>query len=89
MGIRRLGITKEERTAQLIGRALSDFGLDLEAVGYYLSKQPYTVFVRGLTVLESAEYNKENIDQLKLGYYNDRLFQQGRNTCGTLDGVQR
>lgn len=74
MAIRRLGITKEERTAQLIGRALSDFTLDLEAVGYYLSKQPYTVFSRGLTVLESAEYNKENTDQLKLGYYNDRLF---------------
>lgn len=74
MGLRRLGITKEERTAQLIGKALCDFTLDLEAVGYYLSKQPYTVFARGLTVLESAEYNKENIDQLKLGYYNDRLF---------------
>ena len=89
MAIRRLGITKEERTAQLIGRALSDFTLDLEAVGYYLSKQPYTVFSRGLTVLESAEYNKENVDQLKLGYYNDRLFQQSRNPSGTLDRVQR
>ena len=74
MTFRRVGITKEEKTAQLIGRALSDFTLDLEAVGYYLSKQPYTVFSRGLTVLESAEYNKENVDQLKLGYYNDRLF---------------
>lgn len=74
MSIRRLGITKEERTAQLIGKALSDFTLDLEAVGYYLSKQPYTVFSRGLTVLESAEYNKENTEQLRLGYYNDRLF---------------
>ncbi len=74
MSLRRLGVTKEERTAQLIGRALSDFTLDLEAVGYYLSKQPYTVFSRGLTVLESAEYNKENIEQLRLGYYNDRLF---------------
>ncbi len=74
MSLRRLGITKEERTAQLIGRALSDFTLDLEAVGYYLSKQPHTVFSRGLTVLESAEYNKENVEQLRLGYYNDRLF---------------
>jgi hypothetical protein len=74
MSFRRLGITKEEKTAQLIGRALSDFTLDLEAVGFYLSKQPYTVFSRGLTVLESAEYNKENMDQLRLGYYNDRLF---------------
>jgi hypothetical protein len=74
MTFRRLGITKEEKTAQLIGRALCDFTLDLEAVGYYLSKQPYTVFSRGLTVLESAEYNKENIEQLRLGYYNDRLF---------------
>lgn len=74
MGFRRLGVTKEERTAQVIGRALSDFTLDLEAVGFYLSKQPYTVFSRGLTVLESAEYNKENVEQLRLGYYNDRLF---------------
>lgn len=74
MGFRRLGVTKEERTAQVIGRALSDFTLDLEAVGFYLSKQPYTIFSRGLTVLESAEYNKENVEQLRLGYYNDRLF---------------
>ena len=74
MSFRRLGITKEERIAQAIGRALSDFTLDLEAVGYYLSKQPYTIFSRGLTVLESAEYNKENIEQLRKGYYNDRLF---------------
>ncbi len=74
MSLRRLGVTKEERTAQLIGKALSDFTLDLEAVGYYLSKQPHTVFSRGLTVLESAEYNKENTEQLRLGYYNDRLF---------------
>ena len=74
MSFRRLGVTKEEKTAQLIGRALSDFTLDLEAVGFYLSKQPHTIFSRGLTVLESAEYNKENMDQLRLGYYNDRLF---------------
>jgi hypothetical protein len=74
MGFRRLGVTKEERTAQVIGRALSDFTLDLEAVGFYLSKQPYTIFSRGLTVLESAEYNKENVEQLRLGYYNDRLL---------------
>jgi hypothetical protein len=74
MSLRRLGVTKEERTAQMIGRALSDFTLDLEAVGYYLSKQPYTVFSRGLTVLESAEYNKDNVEKLRLGYYNDRLF---------------
>jgi len=75
MSFRRLGVTKEERTAQIIGRALSDFSLDLESVGYYLSKQPYTIFSRSLTVLESAEYNKENTEQLRLGYYNDRLFE--------------
>jgi len=74
MSFRRLGITKEERIAQTIGRALSDFTLDLEAVGYYLSKQPYTIFSRGWTGLERAEYNKENTDQRRKGYYNYRLF---------------
>ena len=72
--IRRLSATKEEKVAQVIGRALSDFTLDLEMVGNYLSKQPYTIFARSMAVLESAEFNKENVDKLKHGYYNDRLF---------------
>lgn len=72
--IRRLTATKEEKVAQIIGKALSDFSLDLEMVGNYLSKQPYTIFARSLAVLESAEYNKDNVDKLRQGYYNDRLF---------------
>lgn len=74
MAFRRLTATREEKVAQVIGRVLSDFSLDLESVGYYLAKQPYVVFSRSLAVLESAEYNKENVDKLRTGYYNDRLF---------------
>lgn len=75
MAFRRLTATREEKVAQVIGKVLSDFSLDLESVGYYLAKQPYVVFSRSLAVLESAEYNKENVDKLRTGYYNDRLFQ--------------
>jgi len=55
-----LGISKEEKVAVTIGRLLSDFSLDLEAVGKYLATtQPYVVYARALEVLEATEYNKE------------------------------
>ena len=71
----RLGMSKEEKVAQVISRLLSDFSLDLEAIGYYLVRAiPYTVYRRALEVLESAEYNKEVIEYDTRGKsYHDRL----------------
>jgi len=71
----RLGTSKEEKVAQVISRVLSDFSLDLEAVGYYLAKAiPYTIFRRAEEVLESAQYNNEVVEYNTRGkHYNDRL----------------
>jgi hypothetical protein len=74
MTFKRLGASKEERIAIQIGKALTDFTTDLEAVGYYLSKQPYIVYSRAMEVLESAEFQKESVEYNRMGYYNDRLF---------------
>jgi hypothetical protein len=71
----RLGISKEEKVALSISRLLSDFSLDLEAIGYYLVRAiPYTVYRRALEVLESAEYNKEVSEYDTRGKsYHDRV----------------
>lgn len=71
----RLAMSKEEKVAQAISRLLSDFSLDLEAIGYYLAKAiPYTVFRRALEVLESAEYNYQVEEYNTRGKsYDDRL----------------
>ncbi len=74
MAIRRLGMSKEEKIAKTIGNSLSDFTIDLEAVGYYLSKQPYLIYSRSMEVLESAEFQKESVEYNRMGYYSDRLF---------------
>jgi hypothetical protein len=71
----RLAMSKEEKVAQVISRVLSDFSLDLEAVGYYLAKAiPYTIFRRAEEVLESAQHNNEVAEYNTRGkHYNDRL----------------
>ena len=77
--MRRLGLrvppSKEEKVAIAIGRLVSDFGLDLEAVGKYLAtSQPYIVYARVLEILESTEYNKTTAEYREQGkYYADRL----------------
>ena len=64
--------TKEEKIATKIGKELSDFTLDLDAVGFYLARaQPYVILRRAIEVLESAEYNRE---QIEIGQNNERLF---------------
>lgn len=71
----KLAPSKEEKVAVSISRLLSDFSLDLEAVGFYLAKAiPYTVFRRALEVLESAEYNHQVVEyDIRGQQYNDRL----------------
>lgn len=57
---KKLPASQEEKVAKKIGKELSDFTLDLEAVGMYLSTAlPYVVYSRAVEVLESAVYNKE------------------------------
>lgn len=71
----KLGISKEEKVAVSIGKLLSDFSLDLEAVGKYLATaQPHVVYVRALEVLEATEYNKTVQEYREIGkYYGNNL----------------
>jgi hypothetical protein len=67
--------TKEEKVAEKIGVLLSDFNLDLEKVGVYMSRSlPYLVFRRGLEVLESAQFQLDIVEQKRVEYNHDRLF---------------
>ena len=74
MRIRVLRASREEKVAVAIGRLLSDFHLDLEKVGFYIAKSlPYTVYRRALEVLQSAEFQENEVEQNRIGYRNDRL----------------
>jgi hypothetical protein len=74
----KLGISKEEKVAVSIGKLVSDFSLDLEAVGKYLATaQPYVVYTRVLEILEATEYNKEVAEYREIGkYYANELRNQ-------------
>jgi hypothetical protein len=67
--------TKEEKVAEKIGVLLSDFNLDLEKVGVYMSRSlPYLIFRRSLEVLESAQFQLDIVEQKRVEYNSDRLF---------------
>jgi len=72
----RLPPTKEEKVAIAIGKLVSDYALDLEAVAKYIATaQPYVVYRRVLEILEATEYNKEVAEYREMGkYYGDGLF---------------
>lgn len=73
----RLPTSNEEKVAKRIGTILSDFSLDLEAVGKYLAVSvPYVVYARAVEVLEAAQYNKETAEykEMTRSYGSDRLF---------------
>ena len=71
---RAVHTSNEEKTAIAIGKLLSNFHLDLEKVGYYLAKAtPYLVYRRALEVLESAQFQEDEIEKNRLGYDSDRL----------------
>lgn len=78
--MRRLGLrlppSKEEKVAVAIGKLLSDYSLDLEAVGKYLAtSQPYVVYARAIEVLEATEYNKTVAEYREQGkYYANELW---------------
>jgi hypothetical protein len=67
--------TNEEKVAEQIGKLLSDFHLDLEQVGIYMSRGlPYMIFRRALEVLESAQFQLDTVEQKRIQYNNDRIF---------------
>ena len=72
----RLGISKEEKVATMIGKLLSDFSLDLEAIGMYLATaQPYIIYARAVEVLEATQYNATVAEYREIGkHYADKLF---------------
>jgi hypothetical protein len=72
----KLSASKEEKVAMAIGKLLSDFSLDLEAVGKHLAiSNPYVVYSRALEVLEATEYNKTVAEYREMGkYYGDKLL---------------
>lgn len=74
----KLGISKEEKVAVAIGKLVSDFSLDLEAVGKYLATaQPYVVYTRILEIMDATEYNKEVAEYREIGkYYANELRNQ-------------
>lgn len=66
---RKVPASTEEKVAIKIGKEVSDFTLDLEAVGRYLAKAlPYTVFVRAMTILEAGQFYREEVERNKYGY---------------------
>lgn len=66
---RKVPASTEEKVAIKIGKEVSDFTLDLEAVGRYLAKAlPYTVFVRAMTILEAGQFYREETERNKYGY---------------------
>lgn len=74
----RLGMSREEKVALQIGRLLSDYTLDLEAVGKHLAlSNSYVVYARTLEVLEATEYNRDVAEYREIGkYYGDGLFKE-------------
>jgi hypothetical protein len=67
---RSLPASNEEKIAKKIGKEVSDYSLDLEAVGWYLAKAlPYVVFSRSMVILESAQHHKEEMEKNKNGFY--------------------
>jgi hypothetical protein len=77
--VRRLSIklpaSKEEKIAMSIGRLLSDFSIDLEAVGRHLAlSNPYVIYARAVEVLEATKYNKTVAEYRERGqYYGEQL----------------
>ena len=59
--------TDEEKVVQKLGRLFSDFNLDLESIGYYLSRGlPFTIFERVMITMDAADFYRAggNIDKL-------------------------
>jgi hypothetical protein len=59
--------TDEEKVVKKLGTLFSDFTLDLESVGYYLSRGlPFTIFERVMITMDAADFYRAggNVDKL-------------------------
>jgi len=59
--------SNEEKVATKMGSLLSDFTLDLESIGYYLSRiLPFTIFERVMITMDAADFYRAggNVDKL-------------------------
>ena len=60
---KNIGISDEERVANKLGTMFSNFSLDLESVGYYLSRTlPKVVFDRVMITFDAADFYKAGGD---------------------------
>ena len=67
----RLAKSNEERVANKMTTLLSDYTLDLEAIGFHLARTaPHLIYSRAAEILEAMIYNKE-VTELDRGYYRD------------------
>lgn len=58
--IRKATQTKEEKVAVKLANIVTDFTLDIEAVGKFLATAvPHILYARLIEVLESAQYQNE------------------------------
>lgn len=62
--------TEEEKVARQIGKVLADLTLDIEQIGKYLATNvPSVSYNRLIVIAESAEYEKEKInDRINFQY---------------------
>ena len=71
----KTAVTPEEQVAIKMSKLLSDFHLDLEAVGFYLSRSlPYTVYRRFIEVAEAAQYREKEVEHKSLQEIMDTLW---------------
>ena len=59
--------TDEEKVVKKLGTLFSNFNLDLESVGYYLSRAlPFTIFERVMITMDAADFYRAggNVDKL-------------------------
>lgn len=73
--------TNEEKIAEKMASHLTDFTLDLDAVGKYLGIQPFLLYNRFLEVSDSALYYQEQQSQGReqLSDNIDERFEQYRS----------
>jgi hypothetical protein len=68
--------TKEEKAVAKITTIMSDFSLDLEAMGMYMAiGTPHIIYRRALEMLEAMEYNMQVTKYDKnQGSYDERIL---------------
>ena len=59
--------TDEEKVVKRLGTLFSNFNLDLESVGYYLSRAlPFTIFERVMITMDAADFYRAGGNEDKL-----------------------